>query len=185
MKTLVRIIKLITLSAIAMAVMAGNCAAAETAQMKKKAAMLPILSSNDPLTAKYVTSSLEKCLQERKGFAFVPKEEIEQAVAAGGYDLTKIFGLSKDEYSALGKTLKADYVMHGIVAIRKSLKFTGWRKDVDVYIKLYDGKTGESLDSWRSITDFSFTDVTTETDAQKMAASVTDHICGKMSQSEF
>lgn len=150
-----------------------------------KAAMLPILSSNDPVTANFITEYLTKCLADRNSFSFVKKQDVETAVSAGGHDLTKIFGLSTDEYKALGKSLGADYLLHGIIAVRKSLKFTGWRKDVDVYIKLYDGKTGESLDSWRSMTDFTWTDSSTEKDAEKMAEATVKHLCGKMKDSGY
>ncbi|OPY84998.1 MAG: hypothetical protein A4E71_02343 [Smithella sp. PtaU1.Bin162] len=150
-----------------------------------KAAMLPIISSNDQAVSSHATGHLEKCLQDRNAFNFVPKEKVEQAVAAGRYDMTKIFGLSTAEYKALASALGVDYVLHGIVAVRKSLKFTGWRKDVDVYIKLYDGKSGESIDSWRSMTDFAFSDASTELDAKKMGAAAAAHICEKMGQSGF
>lgn len=150
-----------------------------------KAAILPILSSNDPATSRHVTDRLEKCLSERQAFQFTAREKVDAAIAAGGYDLTKIFGLSADEYKAIAEALGVDYVLHGIIAVKKSLKFTGWRKDVDAYIKLYDGKTGKSVDYWRSLTDFSFTDKDTELDARKMGEATADHICAKMSQSGF
>ncbi|MBN2061881.1 MAG: hypothetical protein JW882_15835 [Deltaproteobacteria bacterium] len=149
------------------------------------AAMLPILSSNDLATSAYITGYLEKCLQDRNAFNFVSKEKVDQAIAAGGYDMTKIFGLKKEEYKALAAKLGVDYILHGIIAVRKSIKFTGWRKDVDSTIKLYDGKSGKSIDSWRSMTDFSFTDAETEKDANKMGEATAASICEKMRKSGF
>ncbi|HOW58010.1 MAG TPA: hypothetical protein PKZ12_08400 [Smithellaceae bacterium] len=175
------------LSAVSICHAAENTKEKEAMQQKTapRAAMLPILSSNDPVTANFITDQLVNCLAERKVFSFANKDNVQKSVAAGGYDLTKIFGLSTDEYKALGKTLEADYLLHGIIAIRKSLKFTGWRRDVDVYIKLYDGKTGESIESWRSMTDFTWTDAATEKDTEKMAEAVVKHICGKMKDSGY
>lgn len=160
-------------------------AAQNKAKAPPKAAILPILSSNDLATSRHVTDKLAKCLSARQAFQFVAGEKIDEAIASGGYDMTKIFGLSAEEYKAIAGTLDVDYVLHGIIAVKKSLKFTGWRKDVDAYIKLYDAKTGKSIDSWRSLTDFSFTDKDTELDAGKMGEATADAICAKMGQNGY
>lgn len=149
------------------------------------AAMLPIKNTNDADVSSHVTDYLQKCLQERNVFKFVAKDKVDQVVKQSGFDMTKIFGLSDNEYKALASKLGVDYVIHGIISVKKSLKFNGWRKDIDVYIKLHDGSTGAKKDSWRSVTDFTWTDSTTDTDARKMGESASNHICGKMMQSGF
>ncbi len=144
------------------------------------AAMLPIKNTNDADVSEHVTDYLQKCLQERNVFRFVSKDKVDQAVSQSGFDMTKTFGLSDSEYKALALKLGVDYVIHGIISIKKSIKFTGWRKDIDVYIKLHEGSTGAKTDSWRSVTDFTWTDAKTEIDASKMGESAANHICGKM-----
>ncbi len=143
-------------------------------------AMLPIKNTNDADVSSYVTDYLQNCLQERNVFRFVSKDKVDQAVSQSGFDMTKTFGLSDSEYKALALKLGVDYVIHGIISVRKSIKFTGWRKDIDVYIKLNDGSTGAKTDSWRSVTDFTWTDAKTDTDARKMGESAANHICSKM-----
>jgi phosphoribosylformimino-5-aminoimidazole carboxamide ribonucleotide (ProFAR) isomerase len=146
------------------------------------AAMLPIKNTNDAGVSRYVTDYLQNCLQERNIFSFVSKDKVDQAVSQSGFDMTKTFGLNDSEYKELALQLGVDYVIHGIISVRKSLKFTGWRKDVDVYITLHDGSTGAKTDSWRSLTDFTWTDADTESDARKMGESAANHICSKMMQ---
>jgi uncharacterized protein YceK len=149
------------------------------------AAMLPIGNTNDPAVAGYVTQYLGACLQDRNVLDFVSREEVDQAVSESGYDMGKTFGLSASEYKGLAQALGVDYVMHGVVTVRKNLTLAGWRKDVDVYVKLYDGRTGESVEGWRSMTDFTFTDLNTATDARKMGESAANHICSKILKSGF
>lgn len=169
----------------AMTTQAAPTAARPAGGEKPTAAMIPIGSSNQPETAAFVTEHLTECLQDRNVFQFVDQEKVNRAVAAGGYDLSRIYGLSAAEYKALGDTLGADYLIHGLVGVQKKLKFTGWRQDVEVYMKLYDGTTGATVDRWRSITDFAFTDAGTEKDAREMARSAANHVCGKIIESGF
>lgn len=149
------------------------------------AAMLPIINSYEQTTADFVTQYLEACLKDRNVFKFVPKTNIDKAVTESGFNLSKIFGLSASEYAALAKTLGVDYVIHGVMVVKKTLQFTGWRKDVDLAIKIYDGKTGSKVDSWRSMTDFVWTKGGAELDAQKMAESAANHTCSKMIQRNY
>jgi len=149
------------------------------------AAMLPIINSYEQATADFVTQYLEACLKDRNVFKFVSKTNVDKAVAESGFNLSKIFGLSASEYAALAKTLGVDYVIHGVVVVKKTLQFTGWRKDVDLAIRIYDGKTGSRVDSWRSMTDFAWTKGGTELDAQKMAESAANHTCSKMMQRNY
>lgn len=142
------------------------------------AVMLPIINTYDQETADFVSHHIEACLGDRNVFNFKPKAEVEKAVA--GVDLDKMFGLKTSQYAAIGQKLGVDYVIHGAMAVKKSLKFTGWRKDVDVTIRIYDGKTGKKLDSWRSMTEFAATDASTELDVEKMAESAANHTCSKM-----
>jgi len=146
------------------------------------AAMIPIINSYEQTTADFVTQYLEACLKDRNVFKFAPKTDVDKAVAASGFNLSKIFGLSASEYAALAKTLGVDYVIHGVVVVKKTLLFTGWRKDVDLAIRIYDGRTGSKVDSWRSMTDFAWTKNATALDAQKMAESAANHTCSKMMQ---
>jgi len=76
-------------------------------------------------------------------------------------------------------------VIHGVMVVKKQLTFTGWRKDIDVATRIYDGKTGNKIDSWRSMTDFTWTDNSTALDAQKMAESAVNHTCSKMIEKNF
>jgi TolB-like protein len=149
------------------------------------AAMLPIINSYEQPVADFVTQSLETCLKDRKVFKFVSKTEVDKAVQASGFNLDKIFGLSASKYAALAKTLGVDYVIHGAMTVKKTLQFTGWRKDIDLSTRIYDGKTGKKVDSWRSMTDFSWTKGGTELDAQKMATSAANHTCSKMMQRNY
>ena len=149
------------------------------------AAMLPIINSYDQTTANFVTQHLETCLKDRNVFKFVSKTNVDKAVAESGFNLSKIFGLSSSEYAAIAKTLGVDFVIHGVVVVKKTLQFTGWRKDVDLAIRIYDGKSGNKIDSWRSMTDFVWTKDGTDLDAQKMAESATNHACSKMMQRNY
>ncbi|HCY86627.1 MAG TPA: hypothetical protein DHV36_15945 [Desulfobacteraceae bacterium] len=147
------------------------------------AAFLPFINTYEPETAAFVSKHLEACLADRKVFRFVPKSEVNAAVA--GVDLDKMFGLKASQYAAIGRKLNADYVIHGTMAVRKTLKFTGWRKDVDVSARVYDGRTGAKVDSWRSMTDFATTSAKTELSAEEMAASAANHTCAKMMERAF
>ncbi len=147
------------------------------------AAMLPIINTYDQETADFVSQHLEACLRDRNVFEFVSKEEVDKAVA--GVDLDKMFGLKASQYAAIGQKLGVDYVIHGAMVVKKTLKFTGWRKDVDVSARIYDGRTGNKVDSWRSMTEFAATDAGTELDVEKMAESAANHTCSKMMERQF
>jgi hypothetical protein len=149
------------------------------------AAMLPIINSYNQETANFVTEYLEDCLKDRNVFKFVPKKDVDKAVAASGFNLDKIFGLSASQYAALAKALGVDYVIHGTMIVKKTLKFTGWRRDADVTTRLYDGRTGAKVDSWRSMTEFAFASGGSELNAQKMAKSAVNHTCSKMMQRSY
>lgn len=147
------------------------------------AAMIPIINTYDQEAANLVAQHLETCLKDRNIFKFKSKAEVDKAVA--GVDLDKMFGLKASQYASLGKKLDVDYVIHGAMAVKKSLKFTGWRKDVDVSIRIYDGKTGSKVDSWRSTTEFAATDAGTELDVEKMTKSAANHTCSKMMERRY
>jgi hypothetical protein len=149
------------------------------------AAMLPIINTYDQPTADHITQALETCLKDRNVFEFVSKSDVDKAVAESGFDLDRMFGMSSSEYAALANTLGVDYVIHGVMVVKKQLTFTGWRKDIDVSTRIYDGKTGKKIDSWRSMTDFTWTDNSTALDAQKMAESAVNHTCSKMIERNF
>lgn len=145
-----------------------------------KAAMLPIHNTNDKAIADYVASDLAKCLQERNVFDFVSQETVLKAVREGKYDMGKTFGLSASEYKELADKLGVKYTIHGVVNVIKSLTLKGWRRDVDVYIYINEASTGEKVDSWRSMTEFSFGSTDTVINAKKMAKSAANHTCAKM-----
>ncbi len=105
------------------------------------AVMLPIINTYDQDVADFVTKHLEACLGDRNVFKFVPEAELNKAIA--GVDLDKMFGLKASQYAAIGEKLGVDYVIHGAMAVKKTLKFTGWRKDADVSIRNYDVATGK------------------------------------------
>lgn len=149
-----------------------------------KAAMLPIINTNDNAVADYVSRHLGDCLQERNVFTFVPQENVDKAVKKSGIDLDKMLGLSNAEYKTLANMLGVDYVIYGIVTIKKTLTFTGWRKDVDVYIRVHDS-AGKKVDTWRSMTDFTWAKNSTALDAEQMAESAANHTCTKMLQRQF
>lgn len=144
-----------------------------------KTAMLPIINTNDKAVADYVSQNLVNCLKERNVFTFVPQKKVDQAVKKSGFDLDKILGLSNAEYKALANMLGVDYVIYGVVTIKKDLTFTGWRKDVDVYIRVHDS-VGKKVDTWRSMTDFTWAKNSTALDAEQMAESAANHTCAKM-----
>jgi len=147
--------------------------------------MLPIMNSYEQATADYITQYLEACLKDRKIFKFTPKTKVDQAVLSSGFDMDKMFGLKASQYASLANALGVDYVIHGTMAIRKTLKFTGWRRDVDLSIRIYDGRTGKKVDSWRSMTDFAWAKGGTELDAEKMAEFAANHTCTKMMQRNY
>lgn len=148
------------------------------------AAMLPFINTNDNAVADYVSQNLVNCLKERNVFTFAPQKEVDQAVKKSGVDMKKILGPSNAEFKTLANMLGVDYVIYGIVTIRKTLTFTGWRKDVDVYIRVHDS-TGRKIDTWRSMTDFTWAKNSTALDAEQMAESAANHTCTKMLQRQF
>ncbi len=149
-----------------------------------KAAMLPILNTNDTEIAEAVGQGLVKCLSERNVLDFVAADKVSAAVKEIGVDLTSTFGPSNADLAKLADQLNVDYTLYGVVTVRKDLKFTGWRKDVDVYISLHDDK-GKDVDSWRSMTGFTWAKESTELDARKMAQSAINHTCAKMLECEY
>ncbi len=144
-----------------------------------KAAFLPIVNKYDQDVADLVREKLTSCLQERNYYNFLPYDEVKKVVDETGFDMTKIFGLSDNELKVLGEKLGVDYMFEGLVVVKKSLKFSGWRKDVDANVKLHDGN-GKKIDSWRSMTEFSFGETETVMDAEKMGDAVSNHLCAKI-----
>lgn len=147
------------------------------------AVMLPIINTYEQPTADYVSQYLEACLGDRKVFNFVSKADMNQAIV--GVDLDKMFGLKASQYAAIGQKLGVDYVIHGVMVVKKQLTFTGWRKDVDISTRIYNGKTGSKVDSWRSMTDFTWADGKSALDAEKMAESAANHTCAKMMERTY
>lgn len=148
------------------------------------AAMLPILHTNDPAIAKFISQELVACLSDRNAFQFAPAEKVAAAVKEINVNLTGIMGPGNAEHQKLAEKLGVVYTLYGVVTVRKDLKLTGWRKDVDIFIRLHDA-TGKKVDSWRSMTDFTWTKASTELDAQKMAQSAANHTCSKMIEQQY
>lgn len=149
------------------------------------AAFLPIGCNNDAEVTRYVTEMLKTCLEERNVLTFVDPQKVQQVTDASGYNFGKMFGLKSDEYMALGQKLGVDYTLHGTLGVKKSLTFKGWRKDVDLYLYINDGKTGKKVGSWRSMTDFTWSKTEAALSAEKMAESVVNHTCSKMLQRQY
>lgn len=116
---------------------------------------------------------------------FVAPSAVEAEVARSGVDLSRAFGLDDAEYRDLARALGVDYVVDGVVTVRKELTFAGWRKDVDVYVHLHAAADGGKVDSWRSMTDFTWARGSTALDARRMAESAASHTCAKMLATEF
>ncbi len=146
-------------------------------------AMLPVGNTNDQVISDFASQHMVKILQDRNVFKFADQEKVNRVVAKSGVDMSSMFGFSESEYKALAAELGVDYVLHGFIGVRKSLTFTGWRKDVDIWLKLYNGTSGKKVDAWRSMTDFAWTKLSTSADAQKMAVSAANHICAKVIES--
>lgn len=149
------------------------------------AAFLPIECNNDADVTRYVMEKLKTCLEERNVLKFVDQAKVQKVADASGYNFGKMFGLKGDQYKELGQKLGVDYTLHGTVGVKKSLTFKGWRKDVDLYLYINDGKTGKKVDSWRSMTDFTWSKTEAALDAQKMGESVANHTCSKMLQRQY
>jgi len=149
-----------------------------------KAAILPIMNTNDSEIAEAVSQGLVSCLLDRNVLKFESMDSVAMAVKEIGIDLTRIFGQDKAKLKRLAEQLGVDYTFYGVVTVRKDLKFTGWRKDVDVFISLYDA-TGQKLDSWRSMTGFTWAKGSTALDARKMARSAVNHTCAKMLERQY
>jgi TolB-like protein len=177
-----------------MLLVATGCVATPTTQeaplMKKRtgvaptAALLPIEQNSDAEVAAFVEQSLAGCLAENNVLKFADREKVAAAVKENGVDLKAIFGPSTADMKKLAEALSVDYVLWGSVGVRKTLKFTGWRKDVDIYIKLHDAG-GKKVDTWRSMTDFTWAKGETELKAEQMAQSAANHTCAKMTQREY
>ncbi|MCF8095211.1 MAG: hypothetical protein K9J79_07595 [Desulfobacteraceae bacterium] len=149
------------------------------------AAMLPFENTNDREVAEFVTQKVKTCLEKRNVLDFADQSRVDRVVEASGYDMGSIFGLNEDQYKSLADPLGVDYTIHGTITVKKTLTFSGWRKDVDVYLYLNDGKTGEKLDSWRSMTTFTWAKKEEALDAQTMAESAANHICSKMLNRQY
>ncbi len=149
------------------------------------AALLPIENTNDPELAGFVYKHLADCLETRNVLRFADREKVALQVKTAGVDLKRTFGLSDDQYRGLAAALGVDYVIDSIVTVRKTLKFAGWRKDVDLYMHIHGAADGKKINSWRSMTDFTFTSTDTALDAEKMAESAANHLCAKMVQTRF
>lgn len=149
------------------------------------AAMLPFENTNDPAIAKFVTEKVKTCLGQRNVLDFADQKRVDKVVDASGYDMGTIFGLKADQYKNLADQLGVDYTIHGTVTVKKTLTFSGWRKDVDVYLYLNDGDTGEKIDSWRSMTTFTWAKKEAALDAEAMAESAANHTCSKMLNRQY
>lgn len=149
------------------------------------AAMLPIGNTNDATVAGHVTASLRQCLTARNVLRFADPQQVEATVSRSGVDLTRMFGQKDAVYRDLARDLGVDYVLDGVVTVRKQLTFAGWRKDVDVYVHLHRASDGKKVDSWRSMTDFTWTRGGTALDAAQMAESAANHTCAKMLERTF
>lgn len=148
------------------------------------AAMLPFENTNDQEVANFTTEKIRTCLEERNVLDFVDQARVRRVVAASGYDMGTMFGLKSAQYKNLADKLGVDYTIHGTITVKKNITFSGWRKDVDVYLNMYDD-TGEKVDSWRSMTGAAFTKGETAVDAEKMAASAANHTCAKMLERQY
>ena len=149
-----------------------------------KAAILPILNTNNTEIAEAVSQGLVKCLSERNVLDFITADKVNEAVKGIGVDLTRTFGPSNAELRKLAAQLDVDYMLYGVVTVRKDLKLTGWRKDVDIFISLHNDK-GQEVDNWRSMTGFTWTKESNALDARKMAQSGINHTCAKMLEREY
>jgi len=149
-----------------------------------EAAMLPVQNTNDAAVAEFVTEKVKTCLQKRNVLKFVDQARVDQAAEASGYDFGTMFGLDESEYKSLADKLDADYTMHGTISVSKNLTFSGWRKDVDVYLYL-NNKTGNKVDSWRSLTSFTWAQGEDAVNVEVMAESAANHICAKMLEREY
>lgn len=149
-----------------------------------KAAMLPVQNTNDAAVAEFVTEKVKTCLEKRNVLEFVDQARVEKAAEASGYDFGTMFGLDESEYKSLADELDAAYTMHGTITVRKSLTFSGWRKDVDVYLYLND-RSGNKADSWRSLTEATWAKGEEAVDAEVMAESAANHICAKMLEKQY
>ncbi len=147
-------------------------------------ALLPFTHYKEPEITKFVTKNIAACLVEHNVFTFVAEEKVAAAVKESGADVNAMFGPSASELKKVAELLGADYTLWGSVGIRKSLKFTGWRKDVDIYAKLYDA-TGKKVDTWRSMTDFTWAKGEVELDAEQMAQSAANHTCAKIMERQY
>ena len=148
------------------------------------AAMLPFENTNDQNVADFTTEKIKNCLDERNVLDFVDQGRVRRAVSASGYDMGTMFGLKSAQYKNLANKLGVDYTIHGTITVKKNITFSGWRKDVDVYLNLYDS-SGEKVDSWRSMTGFAFTKGETAVNAEEMAASAANHTCSKMLERQY
>ena len=123
---------------------------------------------------------LKTCLTRTGVFEFVPRAKVEATVSKLGVDIHKVFGPSDSDFKAVGQALDVQYVLGGALTILKTLTFSGWRKDITSDMRLHYGDSGREAGYWRSNTGFTWTRLTTATNAGKMSESAINHMCARM-----
>ena len=143
-----------------------------------RAALLPWYSKNTAVAA-HAYDALTACLADRNVFAFVPRTQVEAAVAAEGVDLERTFGPDDADFAAIARRTEADYVMGGALTVMKDLTLFGWRRDITLDMRLH-AADGSEVDYWRENTAITFAEAKTFTDGKAMADSTVNHLCGRM-----
>ncbi len=146
------------------------------------AAMLPWYTHDSQLAGE-AYDKLQHCLAARNVFRFVPRSSVEKAISKHGIDINRTFGISEKDAKLLASELKADYVLGGAFNVVKSLKFTGFRKDIASDLRIYRGKDGELLHTLRSNTSLTFSG--SDTDQRKMMESAMNHLCSEVMDYSF
>ncbi len=142
------------------------------------AAMLPFTNAYEPEAADGAKNLLEACLREGNMFEFADQSRV--GIAVAGINLDKPFGLQPSQSVAIARELGVDYVLHGTVALRRTSKPSGWLYAVVVSVRIYDGKTGNELDSWSSMTDSAVQKSSLDFFAKEMAETAAGDVCAKM-----
>ena len=117
------------------------------------AAFLPIENTSDAEVSVFVEKKVINYMIGNNALQFVDPAKVAAVIKEQGVNLKAIFGPNKSDMQKLADKLGVDYVLWEVVSVRKTLTFTGWRKDVDLYIKLHNA-SGAKVDTWRSMTDF-------------------------------
>lgn len=144
-----------------------------------------IMHEYDPGVGMYARDLLKDCLQTRNVFEFVPQRKVDETIAAGGYDIDRVYGLSGDEYRKIAAATGADYVIFGNLRVVKALKLHGWRHDIYTLFYLANGRSGKTVDSWRSDSIVTFVDPAAELDPKRMTEPVVNHTCAKMMEARL